>query len=331
MCHAFQNHSGDTSAADEGQLMHAATETGYTDALDPEQERMVESIEAITKPIIERARLVEREIRLDMQLLRGHEFFGTCDLWCDQGDGTGDLIDYKFGRLSIPDAEDNLQALSYGVGIFQKYPDIDTIRVSFLLPRRNEVTTTTLHRTKLESYVNSLSWLFDKITADKPVRTACKACEYCALKGDCPEITEKIIDAVMPKGLELPKDTNPEAMSVEELDSFALPFIRIVDSWKNAVKKRAMELLSDGTKMAHHEVGFRSAALKLEGSTVDAAEVANTVGICMEDFINSCTVSVSRLRAAAKKLAVEEELTTALSDAKLIDTTKNKTQYLKRK
>lgn len=330
MCHAFQNHSGDTDSADEGELMHAATETGYKDALDPEQERMVENIEAITAPIIERADEVHREIRLDMKLLRGHSFFGTCDLWCDQGDSTGDLIDYKFGRLGIPKASDNLQALSYGVGIFQKFEWIDTIRVIFLLPRRNEVTMTTLHRRDLGSYVASLSFLFDKITAKNPVRTACKACEYCALKGECPEITEKIIAAVMPKGLDMPANTNPEDMSVEELDSFALPFIRIVDSWTKAVKKRAMTLLGNGTEMEHHEIGHRTAAVKLLGPINEAADVASGY-VSAEDFINSCTLSISRLRAVAKKEGIEPELTAALEGAKLIDTTKNKTEYLKRK
>ena len=331
MCHAFTNRSGHPELAAEGQLMHGAVETGFKDALDPEQERQVDKVEGITEPIIARARTVYKEIRLDVTLPRGHSTFGTCDLWCEQHDGSGDLIDYKFGRLGIPAADDNLQAFAYGVGIFQKFEHIDTIRVAFLLPRRDEVTMTTLHRKDLATYVRSLAQLFDGLNADNPVRTACKACEYCAIAGDCPEIAEKIISAVLPKGLELPADTNPADMSVADLDTFALPFIRIMDSWAKAVKERAMTLLKNGTEMEHHEVGLRSAAVKLEGSTVDAAEVANTVGICMEDFINSCTVSVSRLRAAAKKLAVEEELTTALSDAKLIDLTKNKTQYLKRK
>ena len=53
------------------------------------------------------------------------------------------MVDYKFGRGDVDDADVNIQGQAYATAAMQKYPWAQTIEVHFILPRRNETTTHT--------------------------------------------------------------------------------------------------------------------------------------------------------------------------------------------
>tara|TARA_R110002096_G_scaffold292998_3_gene487416 strand:- start:303 stop:1262 length:960 start_codon:yes stop_codon:yes gene_type:complete len=319
--------------------MHAAVETGFLDALDPEQERAVQTVVDFMANIKANAKKIFKEVRVNIELGNGHSTFGTADWFSIQKNkpnGTQTeavLADWKFGRLPVPHAEKNLQALAYAVGAFQKFPEVDQITVFFVMPRQGDVSSATLVRAKLDSYVKELTDLFDLITAPDPRRTPCKACEYCAKFDGCPAIAKTITQVGLSQtgGLVAPSNTDPASMTVVELDEFGLPFARLVEAWAKSVKKRAMDLLLDGEEMKHHVVGERAAIQKLQGDTSKSVDLAMSLGIPKDEILQCCSLSISQLKKKAKKNGVEETLIAALIAGGLLEAENPKTNYLKRK
>ena len=65
------------------------------------------------------------------------------------------MVDYKFGRGDVDDADVNIQGQAYATAAMQKYPWAQTLEVHFILPRRNETTTHTYTRAEIEGFVVS--------------------------------------------------------------------------------------------------------------------------------------------------------------------------------
>lgn len=316
--------------------MHAACETGFVDALDPEQLRQVNKCLEFLKPLETCATQVHKELRLDINLGKKHKTFGTADRVVLKNNKAY-LVDFKFGRLSVVSAEQNLQAMSYTVGIFQRFPDVGEVTCYFLLPRRDEVTMHTFSRELLDQYVDTLAKLFDEVTVKAPPRTPCKACEYCAKLAKCPAVVRDITAAIKPEGLVLPKKADPASMSPEILDSFALPFARIIEAWCRQVKERTKSLLLEGVEFEHHKLGERAAKANINGTVNDAWTVLDDL-LDLDEFMSACSLSVSQLKKAVRAKAprgmkddAETNLVVRLGTSGLITDEPEKQTYIQRK
>ena len=73
--------------------------------------------------------------------------FGTLDyLLIHPRLSCADVVDFKFGRNAVPDAEVNAQIQAYVLGVFEKFPGLQIDQAHILLPRRDEVSTATYSR-----------------------------------------------------------------------------------------------------------------------------------------------------------------------------------------
>lgn len=334
-CRGWENRDdGPSDAADEGSLMHRAVETGDTDALDAEQERMVAYARTIVAPLMEKGE-VHKELRLNIRLGTGLGIFGTTDLVVvDEGNRTAYVVDYKFGRLAVPEVVDNLQARAYVVGTFQKF-DVDQVVCYFIQPRREWVSAHTFYVGETPSLVHSLHTLVAESKNPDAPRTVCKACQYCAKLPGCAEVRGHMLGSINTAGLPIPPPahTPNDTLTPEQVDSFALPTARIMETWIKQVKARATELLSDGTELDSHELGERSAPVKLERPVNELTPLATvTMGIPLDDILQCCSLSVSQLKKTAKRHGVaEQDFMDQLQSEGFISTDKPKTKYLKRK
>src|SRR5260370_27976300 len=94
----------------------------------------------IDAAMIERGRRPQyeyRELTVDIDLGAGITTFGTFDRLLIY-DNEGDVYDYKSGYRLINDAENNAQAWSYVIGIFQKFSFLQKLNFTFLVPIRDE-------------------------------------------------------------------------------------------------------------------------------------------------------------------------------------------------
>ena len=63
-----------------------------------------------------------------------------------EADKVAHLVDYKFGQNAQEDVETNPAAQAYVLGMFQKWPGLETIHVHYLYPRREEISKHTYTR-----------------------------------------------------------------------------------------------------------------------------------------------------------------------------------------
>ena len=211
-CRAYEPTHTDNAAATEGTLLHAAIENEFFDALDAEQMELVNKCLGFLKPMKKGADEIHNELRVNIEM-GPHTTFGTADVVIIKGNLCY-LVDFKFGRNSVPDASQNLQAAAYALGVFDAFPAIDEIQVWFLLPRRDETSHCTLHRKDLVKVRKTLETLYDEVTQASPPRTPSSACQYCNLAGECSELTGSALS--LKSGLEpitIPDDKMPSEMT----------------------------------------------------------------------------------------------------------------------
>tara|TARA_R100000808_G_scaffold24260_1_gene55422 strand:+ start:5502 stop:6557 length:1056 start_codon:yes stop_codon:yes gene_type:complete len=299
-CRAYEPTHTDNAAATEGTLLHAAIENEFFDALDAEQMELVNKCLGFLKPMKKGADEIHNELRVNIEM-GPHTTFGTADVVIIKGNLCY-LVDFKFGRNSVPDASQNLQAAAYALGVFDAFPAIDEIQVWFLLPRRDETSHCTLHRKDLVKVRKTLETLYDEVTQASPPRTPSSACQYCNLAGECSELTGSALS--LKSGLEpitIPDDKMPSEMTPEVLDTIALPLARVMGAWCDAVKRRATELAMNGHEFDNHKLVTRARAVNIDDVQCAYEQVKDIIPL--DDFLRATKLSVSQLRSVAKSLA----------------------------
>ena len=331
----------DTRSADEGTLLHSALETGNADALDGEQLAVFDSVQNFLKPLINGARIRHHELHLDIKLGR-HSTFGTCDLFIEHPHGLAHLIDFKFGRNAVPEANVNLQALAYAVGAFDRFPHVMRIQAWLLSPRRDEASSVILERSALAVYRSKLETLFDELTAPNPPATPCDACQYCGKLATCPAVVQTALvigSRYEPEtvAVKLNPTAHPSTMTTEQLDAFALPLARVLERWCDSVKSELLTRALAGAPLEHHTIATRAATVTIDDA--DAAHrVAATLGVEAPEFLSAVTVSLSKLRQVVRSKApkgakdeAEEKLLRRLSAAGMPVDAEKKISYLRKK
>jgi len=339
-CRQWETRQEESLASIEGTLMHAAMEADNCDALDGEQLGVYDTVQAFLKPLQAGAVAEHREIRLAIKL-GTHETFGTCDRFILRPGGLAHLIDFKFGRLSVPEANVNLQALAYAVGAFDAFPLVHRIQAWLLTPRRDEASSVVLERAHLYAYRAKLEKLFDELTVDSPA-TPCEACSYCAKLATCPAIARSAVAVAQRYDLDMPAilmEVSPSKMSTQMLDTVAMPVARVMDRWVSSVKAELTERAMAGEPLTRHTLAERAKAVTIDDANAAYAAVRDMVSL--DAFHGAVSVSLSKLKSAArsaaprgKKDAAEEEIFRRLSAAGVVQQTDNEQQtirYLRKK
>ena len=94
-----------------------------------------------------------------------NKIFGTVDRVIIKGTHV-DLVDFKFGRGEIDDAEINIQGQAYLLGVMDKFPLLQTATVHFIIPRRDEVLTANYKRTDMEGIRLRINLIVEKAMSE---------------------------------------------------------------------------------------------------------------------------------------------------------------------
>ena len=116
--------------------------------------------------------------------------FGTGDCVLI-ADGTLHIVDFKYGRGVLVEAEDNPQMKLYALGalgIFDCLYDIDTISMTIYQPRRANVSTFTLSRQELLDWAETVLVPTAELAYAGDGEYHCgEWCQFCKAKADCRE------------------------------------------------------------------------------------------------------------------------------------------------
>jgi hypothetical protein len=121
--------------------------------------------------------------------------FGTADKLIIREDGTAELFDYKFGFHWVESPDVNMQGVAYAIGVFQAFPMVHSVEISFIMARYEEVLgPQLLVREKLSDYMTRLLLILERREATEPLYFPNgKACMYCGNKVKCPAINAKAL------------------------------------------------------------------------------------------------------------------------------------------
>lgn len=334
-----KNLTSDPRYAEEGRLLHSAVETDDPTALDGEQLRVYDAIQNFLKPLQDGALSVLRELRLDIKLGK-HATFGTCDRVIVRPGGLAHVVDFKFGRGSVPDADANLQALAYAIGVFDCFSQVGRIQAWLLSPRRDEASSVVLERKDLPTYRAKLEKLFTEVLDPARVATPCDACAYCGRLGHCPAVVKlagniaQTYDTSL--GVLSSAEFHASRMTTEDIGTHALPVARVMEKWASAVKAEALARATAGETVPGHVVAERSKPQTLTDMVAVSTALNGIVPAAA--IVESASISLADLKTLARSLApkggaaaAERDVVSRLSVAGLITGQPDTTRFIKRK
>ena len=236
--------------------------------------------------------------------------FGTVDRVIIRGDHV-DLVDFKFGIGEIDDADMNIQGQAYLLGVMDKFPELQTATVHFIIPRRDEVLTHDYSRADMEDIRLRINMIVEKAELENAEAIPnTEGCRYCKHKLSCPALSDKMLplakkysQSVQDFEMSLWGNYAPEKVEDPMVLSKMLNVAQVVDKWQSAAKKQALKLaVEEGAEIPGYDLHYRNASMSIE----DAQEAFDALSHLMspEDFMSACKVSVS---SVAKKYAEKME------------------------
>ena len=336
ICPGFKNRGESSAASEEGTRLHAALETGNTTGLNDEQLQVVnlcrDYVEALERQARARGAVtLHREVLLT---IAGGITFGTADFLLVGEDGTGELVDFKFGRNSVPDAEINPQMQAYALGAFERFLQIQTLKVHILLPRRDEVSTATYRRADMPRLRLRVETIIARCEAAEPEVRPTENCLWCARQAECHALHRHALAIAggYEKELKLPDEFHPGHITNPATMSRALVVARVMEKWCESVKHHALQMRLGGQEIPGHEPCTRAGTRKITDPL--AAWLAVKERVTPDQFIGCCDVSLPKLETIFAEVAprgaktkVKQELCEALADLGVVETAKE-TYYL---
>jgi hypothetical protein len=271
--------------------------------------------------------------------------FGTVDRVVIRGTHV-DVVDFKFGRGEIDDAEINIQGQAYLLGVMDKFPELETATVHFIIPRRDEVFTADFNRADMEGVRLRISLIVGKAMLSDAERIPnTEGCKYCKHKLSCPALNDKMLPLAKKYAktvddfeLNLWGSYSPAEIEDPEVLGKMLNVASVVDKWAEAAKKQATKLATDeGLEIPGYDLHFRTATAKIDDSQAAFDAVEHLLSA--EEFMNACNVTPSALgKAYSEKLPRGEKkdarakIDNALEDAGVIlsEEERSLTPYLRK-
>lgn len=252
-----------------------------------------------------------------------------------------EMTDYKTGWRPVVDAEENPQMQGYALGIFKKFPEIETLQVNLLMPRQDEISEATYTRAsdymrlkdrifKIIEGAKAADRLFESNSFEELMKILVPSsnnCEYCGRKAICPALNSLALtvakrydpELLIPAHLHGSNITDPEMMAT------ALQIAPVLEKWSSGVRKAAIDMrIHDGKEIPGYELGERRGTRKI--TNAQAAWDVVKDKISPEEFAGCADVSLTDLEKAVaaksprgEKRAAKTHLEDALRDRDAIE------------
>lgn len=334
VCPSFSSRPGTNAAADEGTKLHECVEKGSTEGLTDAQASCVffclQHRDAILASM--QSPQVFHEIKLEIADGLTH---GTADFLAVDGDHAA-LADWKMGRHRVTAPEDNAQVAAYTLGVFERFPQVNTVEASICQPRQGYIGKHTFTR---EGDFANLDLRIRTIIARASMRGGKRpcipfeGCKYCRKQATCPGLINKVLPLARKcAGISIPDVVQNSDTPTPGLITRMLDVAAIVQPWCDAVRNTATEMALSGHDIPGYHLGYVTAAgyVAQPAAIFDALPHSETSapdegtwtggdlpGITAEDFITACTaVDIGKLEdffVARAKHGFKGSMKTALS------------------
>ncbi len=286
LCESYEDKGSDFAA--EGSCAHELAEHKLRKALgmettdptenlsyfDGEMDECTDAYAAYVLELIEEARktcpdpvvLIEQRLDYSRYVESGYGT-GDCILIAD---GTLTVVDLKYGRGIIVNAERNPQLMLYGLGsleIFDCLYDVDTIRLVIFQPRRANISVYTLSRQDLLDWAEQELVPAAELAYKGEGEYHCGSwCQFCKAKIDCRERARANLSMAQYEFRQPPLLTDEEISEIlSQLDELT--------SWADDIKSYALQAAVSGK----HWPGYKLVAGVARRKYTDEKAVAAAV------------------------------------------------------
>ena len=314
-CAGFKGRDGSSEAAEKGNRIHAALETGDISALQSEEEvsihdRCKADLDAELMQLSENTGVdpvIHMEERLQIQL-DNTRTFGTADVVAVSGNSCL-LLDFKTGVSKIDCPPQNYQATAYAIGVFQKFPEVETIKAVFSIPVRGELLSGFYHRSELATYTAELSQIICRAERVRPLwftgeqdidnLNPSTDCRFCMFEDRCPALGAVALDVATRYKPELLPDGPIHSSDIEDPATLEKLYVvaKIVEEWASGIKHKAVRLAMEGTEFETLRLRSMGSLKKTEDKN-SLAQLAMQHGLTLQDVIEAADLTVTQLSKA---------------------------------
>jgi len=195
-------------------------------------------------------------IEQKLQIFPAFDVWGTADAVVVTADGVLKVIDLKYGKGVLVEADDNTQLLLYGIGALtldwlSRVP-VHTVEVHIYQPRRNNIVSATYPVEELVAWVRANEHKVARAHAGTDLAMPGAHCKWCPTKGVCRERAEHNLKlAAFDFASVTPTCTDKSGLTEEELVKIFLN-ASLIKTWvedvEKEVAKRAHEAPVTGLK-----------------------------------------------------------------------------------
>lgn len=218
-------------------------------------------------------------------------------------DGCALVLDYKFGRVSVSAARDNMQLAALALLALDNLVDVDVVFCGILQPfaSRQEprlVRYTRAMRDKLAAFLLSA---INEAAKPNALRVPGDAqCRYCKAKAECPACNKLMVQEtqvdVATAWAEWPAEKKAEAVRLAGM----------AKKWSEAVERKAKADLKNGLEIPGCSLAAGKRSFKVNDAQGAFSVLARELGISGEEFAGCCSVKISELDKVVHKRRCEQ-------------------------
>lgn len=246
---------------DRARAIKVATEKNAMDGVEhviwPEVVELTEAYLPVDDCVFTDIRLEEAEIdgkkvRVPMPRVVQATTAGYVDRAIISWDRThGILLDWKFGAWAVEKADNNLQGIAYSLGLFRKYPTLQSVKFYFKQPHLDLLTEATFTRDqvpelylRVQAVVARAREARDRMMNDdfSMATPRVPACNFCGNLGRCPKVAEiaiKVGHKFAP--LQIPADITPTGLKSSEDTAIGLRLSQVMAVWAKSFRTQVNE------------------------------------------------------------------------------------------
>lgn len=167
-----------------------------------------------------------------------------------------EVLDWKFGRWAVEEAEKNLQGIAYVVGLFKKYPTLKSATFWFKQPLINKLTSFTFRREDIASLFLRIQVVVARARkarelAKKGDWSLAKAtvpiCNFCDNIADCPVVQSFALQVAKKfSPLQFPSTIQAHDLSDPHQTGLALQLASVVKIWAESYRSRKHAQVLEG-------------------------------------------------------------------------------------
>lgn len=187
----------------------------------------------------------------DRMYLRGQSgvdiSYGHPDLiWVDPTETIAQVKDYKFGKIEVPPAEQNMQGWAIAVALTQMFPSLVSVEVSFLHPQIQEWTTHAFSTDDLQEKLKIIDAVVGRASSQHKRLIPGDHCHYCRHREGCPALFRALENASVSIGdplVDFPKLYNGMVPDDLEAAAAVIYYIKLFEEHAKDWKVQARSVI----------------------------------------------------------------------------------------